>query len=369
MPPHIDPTLLHGFRPKSRYAALFVQIYHLTKNNIPEEGELCSKDEEEEEEEAENEKWIMDLKLIDRETKHRSNNIVVENVKQSEKSDNIRTIDIDCIEIEEGEIDDEELPDLRSRIQDKIENASKLDDVELPDLRSEINKKKENTNKIRPIPKTNKMIKTKYMLAAQETSPGLVEQAKTKPYKLSCLTLPLSAQFSMDPSPVRVSWLHRLLSFMSGRGTPISNCPSQPILNFRKLDTNTKKLPLDLYRLYNAVQEEGGGSLCISNTKWRKVATHMELPIQTYNVLKKMFERFLMEFEKAEGGEKDGQDIVILKQMENLISKPVVPAVGFNARHEDNKSRKPPIRPYFFKAPGNPLILKRLGPKKTRFRW
>ena len=70
--------------------------------------------------------------------------------------------------------------------------------------------------------------------------------------------------------------------------------------DLRRLDTNTKKLPLDLYRLYNAVQEEGGGSLCISNTKWRKVATHMELPIQTYNVLKKMFERFLMEFEKAE---------------------------------------------------------------------
>ena len=189
----------------------------------------------------------MDLKLIDRETIHSSSNIVVNNLEHSEKSNNLETIAIDSIEIEEGEIDEE-----------------------LPDLRSEIIKKKENSYKIRPIPKTNKMIKTKYMFAAQETAPGLVEQAKAKPYNLSCLTLPLSAQFSIDPSPVRVSWLHRLLSFMSGRGTPISSCPSQPVLNFRKLDTNTKKVPLDLYRLYNAVQEEGGGSLCISKKSGRR---------------------------------------------------------------------------------------------------
>lgn len=344
-PPQTDPTLLHGFRPVSCYASLFVQIYHLTKPNILEEGELCGK---EEEEEAGSEKWIMDLKLIDRQVKPSSNKIV-DNVKQSEKSDNIKTIDIDCIEIEDGEIDDVELPDLRSKIQDI--------------------KKKEDTSKIRPIPKTKKMIKTKYMFAAQETSPGLV-QPKPKA-KLPCLTLPLSAQFSVDPSPVRVSWLHRLLSFMSGRGTPISNCPSQPVLNpYRKVDANTQKLPLDLYRLYNAVQDEGGGRLCISNTKWRKIATHMELPIQTYNVLKKMFEKFLMEFEKAEGGVKNSQDIVIPRQRRNLFHDggPVVPTLQFNARNEDNKSQKPPIRPYFFKAPGKPKILKRLGPKdRTRF--
>ena len=94
----------------------------------------------------------------------------------------------------------------------------------------------------------------------------------------------------------------------------------------------------------------------------------MNLPTPTHNVLKILFKRFLMEFEKAEGGEQDGQDIVIPRQMENLFPKAVVPAVGFSARHENNKSMNPSIRPYFFKAPGKPKNLKRLGRKeRARF--
>ena len=30
----VDPTTLHGFRPKSRYAELFVQIFHLTSRPL-----------------------------------------------------------------------------------------------------------------------------------------------------------------------------------------------------------------------------------------------------------------------------------------------------------------------------------------------
>lgn len=162
---------------------------------------------------------------------------------------------------------------------------------------------------------------------------------------------------------------------MSARATPISSCPSQPV--HRKVAADSPKQPLDLYRLYNVVQEEGGSRLCISNKKWKRIAQGMDLPVSTAAILRKIFQRYLVKFEQAEVAE-DGPDLLIPRQKENLFSEPVEARMGYETpsldtggsnctRCDGNKPRNH-IRPYFFKAPGKSKILKRLGPKNNRGR-
>ena len=118
-----------------------------------------------------------------------------------------------------------------------------------------------------------------------------------QPGQAGSLTLPLSSQFSLDSSTERVSWLHQLLAFMERRGTPVTSSPSQPQLLCPGPDI--PKLPLDLYKLYNTVKEQGGGAACTANQGWREVAGLMELPVQKFFLIKKMYERYLLPFEEA----------------------------------------------------------------------
>ena len=110
--------------------------------------------------------------------------------------------------------------------------------------------------------------------------------------------LPLAAQFELDPNPDRVQWLQQLLSFMERIGSPILWSPTEPQLVCPGPDSVMKAL--DLYRLYKAVKEEGGGAACTANNGWKNIAGKLFLPQQKAFVLKKIYGRYLLPYEEDE---------------------------------------------------------------------
>ena len=57
---------------------------------------------------------------------------------------------------------------------------------------------------------------------------------------------------------------------------------------------------LDLYKLYKAVKEEGGGGACTANNGWKNIAGKLFLPLQKAFVLKKIYGRYLLPYEENE---------------------------------------------------------------------
>jgi hypothetical protein len=139
--------------------------------------------------------------------------------------------------------------------------------------------------------------KRRALLPCPAPAPAPMAMVKA-PAPRPSLLLPLAAQFSLDTGPARTAWLRRLQAFMAGRGTPLLSSPSRPELLTTGPDT--PKRPLDLHRLFEAVREEGGGNACSANQGWRSVAYKMDVPVQKFFVLKKMYERYLQQFEDAE---------------------------------------------------------------------
>ena len=236
----IDPTTLHGFLPNSRFSDLFVKIFHLTAPRKENED--------------------TDLTNVISDTSEQEQEV------QVPKSD----------EVEDGEISDDD-DGVEELLEDKV--SVKLSQTVL----NKVSKKSKKRGKA--LAKEKQMAKK--MLKSISLQPG----------QPCSLTLPLSSQFSLDSSPERVSWLHQLLAFMERRGTPVTSSPSQPQLLSPGPDI--PKLPLDLYKLYNTVSEHGGGAACTANQGWREVAGLMELPVQKFFLVKKMYERYLLPFEEA----------------------------------------------------------------------
>ena len=110
--------------------------------------------------------------------------------------------------------------------------------------------------------------------------------------------LPLAAQFELDPNPDRVQWLQQLLNFMERIGSPILCSPTEPQLVCPGPDSVMKAL--DLYKLYKAVKEEGGGGACTANNGWKNIAGKLFLPQQKAFVLKKIYGRYLLPYEENE---------------------------------------------------------------------
>ena len=110
--------------------------------------------------------------------------------------------------------------------------------------------------------------------------------------------LPLAAQFELDPNPDRVQWLQQLLNFMERIGSPILCSPTEPQLVCPGPDSVMKAL--DLYKLYKAVKEEGGGGACTANNGWKNIAGKLFLPLQKAFVLKKIYGRYLLPYEENE---------------------------------------------------------------------
>lgn len=127
---------------------------------------------------------------------------------------------------------------------------------------------------------------------------GPFVRLNTKPGKKRDLRLPLNAQFALNPSPDRIYWLQQLLSFMEKIGSPILWSPSEPQLVCPGPESVIKAL--DLYLLYKAVKEEGGGGACTANMSWKNIAGKLFLPQQKAFMLKKLYDRYLLPFEENE---------------------------------------------------------------------
>ena len=61
----------------------------------------------------------------------------------------------------------------------------------------------------------------------------------------------------------RLEWVARYLEFQAGQGDPVLVCPAM----YRE--------PLDLYKLYNAVREEGGFNNCTVKKAWKNISPQM----------------------------------------------------------------------------------------------
>ena len=111
----------------------------------------------------------------------------------------------------------------------------------------------------------------------------------------------LRTQFDLDENPVRKNWLIKYMEFQASRGTPLTSCP---VLH---------KKPLDLYKLYYTVMEEGGFANCTAKKGWKKVFVKMTSNNrQTSRLLQKLFRKLLLQFENYETGQPE--DLSMAKQ-------------------------------------------------------
>ena len=98
----------------------------------------------------------------------------------------------------------------------------------------------------------------------------------------------LKVLFDMDSGPERLTWLMNYMDFMTSQGSPVSQCPSM------------YKEPLDLYKLYNAVAEEGGFTKCTANKAWKTVSVKMTKNFRQsflWRLLQKQYRKYLLAFE------------------------------------------------------------------------
>lgn len=98
----------------------------------------------------------------------------------------------------------------------------------------------------------------------------------------------LKILFELDPSPDRLSWIVAYMDFMAREGEPLSLCPSM------------YKEPLDLFKLYRAVGEEGGFRSCSANKAWKKISVKMTQNYRQsflWRLLQKLYRKYLLKFE------------------------------------------------------------------------
>merc|ERR1719153_526264 len=69
----------------------------------------------------------------------------------------------------------------------------------------------------------------------------------------------LRIQFDIDNNPVRQTWLPKYMDFQASRGDPLIICPA------------LYKEPLDLFKLFKAVLDEGGFHNCNAKKCWKKI--------------------------------------------------------------------------------------------------
>ncbi|XP_072218138.1 AT-rich interactive domain-containing protein 1B isoform X2 [Leuresthes tenuis] len=118
-----------------------------------------------------------------------------------------------------------------------------------------------------------------------------------KPKKPSAATMTnekITRLYEMGSEPERRLWVDHFLSFMEERGTPIPNLPA------------VGKKPLDLCRLYLAVQEIGGLAMVNKNKKWRELSSLLNVGTSSSSAssLKKQYIQYLFAYEcKVERGE------------------------------------------------------------------
>ena len=118
-----------------------------------------------------------------------------------------------------------------------------------------------------------------------KVSPGEKEMLESKGFELR-------RQFDIDDNPARKNWLIKYMEFQASRGTPLTNCPAM----YRE--------PLDLYKFYHAVMEEGGYSNCSARRAWKNVCLKMtsnhKPPLWSW--LQKQYRKLLLQFENFETG-------------------------------------------------------------------
>jgi len=110
----------------------------------------------------------------------------------------------------------------------------------------------------------------------------------------------LRIQFDIDNNPVRQTWLLKYMDFQASRGDPLIICPA------------LYKEPLDLFKLFNAVLDEGGFHNCNAKKCWKKIGERMTTnhkQPQLWRLLQKMYRRLLLQFETSEAGGGMPQDM------------------------------------------------------------
>jgi len=103
----------------------------------------------------------------------------------------------------------------------------------------------------------------------------------------------LRRQFDLDDNPVRKSWLIKYMEFQANRGTPLTSCPAM----YRE--------PLDLFKLFHVVMEEGGFANCSVKKAWKKVCVKMTANHRQpflWRLLQKLYRKLLLQFENFETG-------------------------------------------------------------------
>lgn len=190
-------------------------------------------------------------------------------------------------DMEEGEIQDDTLEELvASQVESTIEQT-KEDETAGQQEKMKTSQEGQTNENLRAF-------------ASDGTLPKKEERhlVKLKHGKQRDLRLPLAAQFDLNPSPDRIHWLRQLFDFMNKIGTPILWSPSEPQLVCPGPESVMKAL--DLYLLYKAVKEEGGGGACTANMGWKTIAAKLFLPQQKAFLLKKIYDRYLLPFEENE---------------------------------------------------------------------
>ena len=99
--------------------------------------------------------------------------------------------------------------------------------------------------------------------------------------------------FDLDDNPLRRHWLLAYMNFQASKGTPLISCPA------------FHKEPLDLFKLFNAVMEEGGFANCSAKKAWKKVYMKMDSrnrEPQLWRLCQKQYRKFLLHFENYQVG-------------------------------------------------------------------
>ena len=190
-------------------------------------------------------------------------------------------------DMEEGEIQDDTLEELvASQVESTIEQT-KEDETAGQQKKMKTSQEEQKNDNLRAF-------------ASDGTLPKKEERrlVKLKHGKQRDLRLPLAAQFALNTSPDRIHWLRQLFDFMNKIGSPILWSPSEPQLVCPGPESVMKAL--DLYLLYKAVKEEGGGGACTANMCWKTIAAKLILPQQKAFLLKKIYDRYLLPFEENE---------------------------------------------------------------------
>ena len=197
-----------------------------------------------------------------------------------------------CELLEDGEIQDDTMEELAVSQRENMIEQVKADETTGEEQTAQEKKMKTSQEGL-----TNDNMRG---FGFNETLPKKEESrlVRLKHGKQRDLRLPLAAQFALNPNPERIHWLRQLCSYMNKIGSPILSSPSEPQLVCPGPESVMKAL--DLYLLYKAVKEVGGGGACTANMGWKTIAGKMFLPQQKAFVLKKMYDRYLLPFEENE---------------------------------------------------------------------